>query len=153
MGRPDKVERALLDASSLLGVVQGDPEFDCLKTLLVAVDRGDVTLVESTAILTEVLPRHTRDTEAHALARRTMLELLESQDTELVDVSTVVARKAGQLKVDLGLTTWDAVHLATAILAKVDVLIVRDHKFPEGDYEGVCVTGPFDIDEDKLPIG
>jgi len=153
MGRPDKVVRALFDASSLLGVVQGDPEFACLTTLLAAVDRGEVTLVESTSILAEVLPHHTRDTEAHALARRTMLELLESQDTELVDVSTVVARKAGQLKADLGLTTWDAMHLATAILAKVDVLIVRDHKFPEGDYEGVCVTGPFNIDEDKLPLG
>lgn len=153
MGRPDKVERALLDASSLLGVVLGDAEFACLTTLLDAVDRGEVTLVESTAILAEVLPRHSRDTAAHARARRLIQALLESQTTELVDVSTVVARKAGQLKADLGLTTWDAVHLATAILAKVDVLIVRDHKFPKGDYEGVFVTGPFDIDEDKLPLG
>ena len=46
--------------------------------------------------------------------------------------------------------TWDAVHLATAILAGVDVVVVRDHKFPDGDYEGVHITGPFDLDEDKL---
>lgn len=45
---------------------------------------------------------------------------------------------------------WDAVHLATAILAGVDVFIARDHKFPEGEHEGVYVTGPFDIDDDKL---
>ena len=70
-----------------------------------------------------------------------------------MDVSTAVARKAGELKSDLGLHTWDAIHLATAILAKVDVLIVRDHKFPTGDYEGVYVTLPFDVDEDKLPLG
>ncbi len=37
-----------------------------------------------------------------------------------------------------------------AILARVDVLVVRDDKFPKGDYEGVYVTGPFDLDEDKL---
>lgn len=55
-----------------------------------------------------------------------------------------------KIRARLGLTTWDAVHLATAILSNVDVLIVRDGKFPTGDYQGVYVTGPFDIDEDKL---
>lgn len=150
MGRPDKVGSALLDASSLIGVILGDPAFAGLRSLLAAVDRGEVILVESTAILAEVQPRHTRDTRAHARARDTVRALLESPETQLVDVSTAVARKAGDLKAELGLGTWDAVHLATAILAGVDVLIVRDHKFPEGDYEGVYVTGPFDIDEDKL---
>jgi hypothetical protein len=27
---------------------------------------------------------------------------------------------------------------------------VRDHKFPDGEYEGVYITSPFDIDDDKL---
>jgi hypothetical protein len=40
--------------------------------------------------------------------------------------------------------------VATAILAEVDVLIVRDGRFPEGNYEGVWVTGPFDINEGDL---
>lgn len=150
MGRPDKVESALLDASSLLGVVQGEEEFACLRSLLAAIDRGEVRLVESTAILTEVLPRHANDTEVHTRAREGIRALLEAQDTQLVDVSTVVARKAGDLRAEYGLKTWDAIHLATAILAGVDVLIVRDHKFPFGDCEGVHVSRPFDIDEDKL---
>jgi len=152
VGRPDKVERALLDASSLLGVVQGEAEFECLKSLLAAVDRGEVQLVESTAILTEVLPRHARDTPAHTRAREGIRTLLESQDTQLVDVSTVVARKAGDLRAKHGLKTWDAIHLATAILAGVDVLILRDSQFPLGNYEGVYVSRPFDIDDDKLPV-
>lgn len=75
---------------------------------------------------------------------------MESPTTQLVDLSTAVARKAGDLRVKHGLTTWDAVHLATAVLAGVDVLVVRDGKFPKGEYESVHVTGPFDIDEDKL---
>lgn len=152
MARPDKVERALLDASALIGVIKGEKEFECLKTLLAAVDRTEVTLVESTAMLAEVQPEHTKDTELHVLAREAVRALLESPATELVDVSAVVARKAGDLRVKHGMSTWDAVHLATAILAKVDVLIVRDGKFPTGNYEGVYVTGPFDIDDDKLPI-
>ncbi|HVX69974.1 MAG TPA: PIN domain-containing protein [Mycobacteriales bacterium] len=151
MARPDKIESALLDASSLIGVVQGEEEFACLKSLLAAVDRGTIKLVESTSILTEVLPHHARDSETHRRAREGVLALLESPDTQLVDVNTIVARKAGELRAKHpGLKTWDAIHLATAILARVDVLIVRDSKFPEGDYEGVYVSRPFDIDEDKL---
>lgn len=152
MARPDKIESALLDASSLIGVIKGEQEFECLKTLLAAVDRGEVTLVESTAILAEVQPEHTRDTELHALAREAVRALLESPATQLVDVNTVVARKAGELRVKQGMSTWDAVHLATAILAGVDVLIVRDGKFPTGTYQGVYISRPFDIDDDKLPV-
>lgn len=151
MARPNRIERALLDASALIGVIKGEEEFECLKTLLAAVDRGEVTLVESTAMLAEVQPEHTRDTEFHALARDTVRALLESPATELVDVNAVVARKAGQLRVKHNMSTWDAVHLATAIIANVDVLIVRDGKFPKRHYEGVYVTAPFDIDDDKLP--
>ena len=83
MARPDKIESALLDASSLIGVIKGEQEFECLKTLLAAVDRGEVTLVESTAILAEVQPEHTRDTELHALAREAVRALLESPATQL----------------------------------------------------------------------
>lgn len=151
MGRPDKIARALLDASALIGVIKGEADFACLKALLEAVDRGEVTLVESTAVLAEVQPKHAMDTRSHTPAREAVRALLESPATELVDVNTVVARMAGELRVKHGMTTWDAVHLATAIVAKVDVLIVRDGKFPKGDYEGVYVTVPFDIDEDKLP--
>lgn len=150
MARPDKIESALLDASSLLGVVQGEEEFACLKSLLAAVDRGAIKLVESTAILAEVLPHHARDTETHKRAREGVRALLESPDTQLVDVTTVVSRMAGDLRAEFGLKTWDAIHLATAVLSRVDVLIVRDHKFPVGAYEGVHISRPFDIDEDKL---
>lgn len=153
MARPDKIGSVLLDASALLGLVVDDPDFRCLRSLLAAIERGEVRLVESTAILAEVLVRHQKDTARHALARRSLRALLESPETHLVDLSTVVARKAGELKVKHGLKTWDAVHLATALLENVDVLIVRDHKFPKGHYEGVYVTGPFDLDEDKLPLG
>jgi hypothetical protein len=44
------------------------------------------------------------------------------------------------------------IHLATAILAGVDGLIVRDGKFPMGNYEGVYISRPFDIDVYRLPV-
>lgn len=42
MGRPDKIESVLLNASALIGVIKAEPEFECLKSLLAAVDRGEV---------------------------------------------------------------------------------------------------------------
>jgi len=148
--RPDKIESVLLDASALIGVIVDDPEFRCLRSLLEAVDRGEVRLVESTAILAEVLHRHEDDAKEHQFARDLIRELLLSPATQLVDVSIAVARKAGELRERHGLKTWDAVHLATAIVAEVDILIARDRKLIEGEYEGVHVTTPFDIDDDKL---
>lgn len=152
MAKPKKIERALLDASALIGYIKGEPDFACLKSLMDAVDKGEVTLVESTAILAEVQPGHREDNARHANARATVRALLESPATELVDVSTPIARKAGELRVEHRMHTWDAVHLATAILAKVDVVVVRDGKFPLEECEGVRVTGPFDLDADKLPF-
>ncbi len=151
MGRPDRIGRVLLDASCLLGVIKGEPDMACLRSLLRAVERGEVVLVESTAIFVEVLPVHSDPT---GLARRReILQLLESAEVELIDVTAVVARKAADLRRQYGLKTWDAVHLATAIVARADVLMMRDDKFPADTVvDGVYVTKPFDIDDDKLPL-
>jgi len=62
----------------------------------------------------------------------------------------VIARKAAEYRASHGIKTWDAIHLATAIVGKADVFIARDHKLKPGNYEGVCVTLPFDYDEGKL---
>lgn len=97
MAKPDQVRRALLDASCLIGVITGDPAFASLRSLLRAVDDGRVSLVESTAILTEVRPIHPQGD----LAKRAVIrELLESPRTELIDVSVLVARRAGDLCAD-----------------------------------------------------
>lgn len=107
-------------------------------------------MVESTAILTEVRSRHGTDDPDRARAREALRSLLKSPRTHLVDVNVLVARKAGELAANLGLKTWDAVHLATAVLTGVDVMVVRDGRLPEGEYEGVYVTGPFDLNEGNL---
>jgi predicted nucleic acid-binding protein len=150
LARPDSVSKAPLDASAVIGVMKADPYYAPLKSLLAAIARNDVTLVASTAMLVEVRPTHDGDTAAHPRARDAARALLESPGTEMVDVNLLVARRAGELADKYGLHTWDAVHLATAVLTQTDVMVARDQKLPEGDYEGVWVTGPFDIDSDKL---
>ena len=154
MARPSDIRSVLLDASCLIGVIKGEPDMHCLQSLLVAIERGDVRLVESTAILAEVLPDHDSDDSGADSTREAILSLLESTDVELVDVSVPVARKAADFRVRYGMRTWDAVHLATGVVAGVDVVMARDGKFPfDETLEQVFVSKPFDIDDDKLPIG
>lgn len=143
--------RVVLDASALIGLINGDPDFAVLKSLLAALDAGEAKLIESTAIFVEVLPEHARDIAP--AARGEILALLRSPDVQIVDVGLRVAEKAASLRVQFGLKTWDAVHLATAIVAEADVFIGRDHKFPDGEtVEGVKVRRPFDVFEDRLPF-
>lgn len=150
MARPDHVGRVLLDSSCLLGLIKGDEFYRPLASLMTSVARGETVLVESSAIFAEVLPEHGG---GDAKRRGEILTLLQSVEVQLVDVSVLIARKAGDLRVEHGLQTWDAVHLATSILAGVDVLFVRDHRFPTGTVvEGVYVSEPHDIDDDKLPL-
>ena len=47
--------------------------------------------------------------------------------------------------------TWDAVHLATAVLAQCDVCFVADTDFPlDQSVEGVWVSLPFDVEGEHL---
>lgn len=62
-------------------------------------DREAIRLVESTAILIEVRPHHNGDSWENVRVREDLLALLQSRKTHLVDVNTVVTRKAGQLNV------------------------------------------------------
>lgn len=152
MGKPnERPRRVVLDASALIGLIDGDADFAVLKSLLSALDDGEAMLVESTAIFGEVLPEHGKDITP--AARAEIIALLRGPDVQIVDVGLTVATKASQLRVRFGLKTWDAIHLATAIVSGADIFIGRDHKFPAGQVvEGVEVRKPFDIFEDRLPF-
>ena len=151
MAKDKAPKRVLLDASALIGLIQGDPEFAVLKSLLQALENGEARLVESTAIFVEVLPN--RSTDLDPSVREDILTLLRGQDVEIVDVNLVVASKAAALRVQYGLKTWDAIHIATAIVTGAEVVIGRDRKFPDGEVvEGVSIREPYDIFEDRLPF-
>ena len=151
MAKDKAPKRVLLDASALIGLIQGDPEFAVLKSLLQALENGEARLVESTAIFVEVLPN--RSTDLDPSVREDILTLLRGPDVEIVDVNLVVASKAAVLRTQYGLKTWDAIHIATAIVTGADVVIGRDRKFPDGEVvEGVSIREPYDIFEDRLPF-
>lgn len=139
-----------MDAPCLIGVITGDHAFAPLRSVLRAVDDNRVTLVESTAILTEVRPIHPQGDLAKRAVTR---ELLESPRHRVDRRLGGGGRHAGDLCADYGLSTWDGIHLATGIISGVGVVFVRDSKFPtDQTIDGVHVSEPYDIDEDKLPL-
>lgn len=145
--RPEVVKRVCLDASCLIGIVQGEEAFAPLRSLLSRITSGKVEMVLSSAILAEFLPNHPRsDRDMTSELRR----LVKSQAT-LIDVTPVLADMTADLRQEFGLKTWDAVHLATSILTECDVLFVRDEKFPTGCIvQGVWVSAPYDIEGEHL---
>lgn len=145
--KPEVVRRACLDASCLIGIVQGEEAFRPLRSLLQGISAGSVELLASTALLAEFLPNHPR---SNKLLAHDLRNLLKTQAT-LLDVTPSVADLACELRELYGMSTWDAVHLATSITGKADVLFVRDNKFPVDQLvQGVWVSAPFDIEGEHL---
>lgn len=145
--RPESISRVCFDASCLIGIVQGEVAFAPLKSTLAGVVDGRIEIVASTALLAELLPNHPRGNPSAAVELR---QLLKTQAT-LIDVTPTVAELAGEFREEFGLSTWDAVHLATSVVGNADVLFVRDGKFPtEALVRGVWVSGPYDIEGTHL---
>lgn len=109
-----------------------------MQAVLNAVGRGEIDLVLSTASLVEVLPAHGSDDPDMGSRRELVLESLESSRAESVDVSPPIARLAATYRGSIGpKKSMDAIHLATAVLAKVDALVTSDVKdFPTGTLVG-----------------
>ena len=51
----------------------------------------------------------------------------------------------------MGLKTWDAVHLATAVRGRAQVMFIRDGKVPTDTYvDGVYISEPWDLRPEDL---
>ncbi len=149
--KPEKVRRVSLDASCWLELIEDTSGTHPLRSLLLAADRGEVVIAASTALLIEVLPEHPASPNSEE-ARRKVRDRLRAVETELIDVGTRVADKAAEYRVRFHpMKTWDAVHLATAVVGECDVLFVSDFDFPlDRNVDGVWVSRPYDIEGEHL---
>jgi predicted nucleic acid-binding protein len=148
VAKPESVDRVYLDASCLLGTIMGDAAVRPLTTVLDRLDAGRLTLVASTALLIEVRPAHPRGDDA---ARTKLRRLLEAPATELIDVDVTVAHRAAAYAGEYTMKTWDAVHLATAVAGRCDVLFALDGRFPlDVVVDGTLVSRPYDLDGPHL---
>jgi len=143
-----KPTRILVDACCFLVYVTGQvQDVRAARQLLEHIQDGEIQLVESPAILAEVPPKHESDNASGGGKRLLIRGLLESEGVEYVDLTTAVARKAGDYMVSYGLNSMDAIHLATAVLGNVDALVtLNTQDFPMGQsVEGVLVLSPEDF--------
>jgi predicted nucleic acid-binding protein len=90
------------------------------------VDSGIVSGISSVITLTEVLTKP-KQTGNQRLEREYRSLLLQSRHVSLVEVDTVIAERAADLRARWRIRTPDALHIATALDAGCQAFLTNDH--------------------------
>ena len=117
-----------IDASGLIYSVERiEPYRTMLEPMWEQVQDGDLAVVSSPVLVTEVLVKPLRDdnTEIELQYR----ELFASNAVRLLDASYQVFEDAARLRAETGLKTSDALHAATALRAGCTLFITNDTDF------------------------
>ncbi|HUW40656.1 MAG TPA: type II toxin-antitoxin system VapC family toxin [Rectinemataceae bacterium] len=119
----------LLDSSPLIYLVEGSPlrRRAVERFLAYAADRG-LRLVASTLIWTELLHKPLASGET-ALADRYRSLLADSDRLALAPVDVAIAEEAARLRTLRRLQLADAIHLATALVLRVDAILGNDERW------------------------
>lgn len=115
-----------LDTAPIVYYLEANAEFGpIIRPVLDAVIRGEIQAVVSSLIVTELLVHPLRANNTELLARYE--ELLEGTPSLTVrDLTTPIAKTAAVLRAAYNLKTPDAIHLATALEADVEVFMTND---------------------------
>ncbi|TDU89186.1 putative nucleic acid-binding protein [Kribbella voronezhensis] len=145
MTSPDRPSAVYLDSSAFIAAILAEHGSEPIIDLLEKVEQGSITLVAATASLVEVrgggLSR-----PADPAVDAAILSRLLGPNVLLVELDRVTALKARALAQKYRLKTWDAVHLASAIVGGAEVLMTLDTDFPlDTDVEGVWVCKPYQL--------
>lgn len=105
-----------------------DKHFEPVKALFQGIERGLFDAIMSSLVFTELLVPAYRVGE-HDLAMRTFTYLERFPNLSVVPISSAIAREAARLRARYGLRTPDALHSATALTRKADVILTNDKHF------------------------
>lgn len=115
-----------LDTNPIIYLTEGNTAFKAsIASLFAEFERAEARLITSELALTEalVLPLRQADVELVAVYERLFDDLIEA-----LPVSREVLIMAARLRAETpALRTPDAIHLATALLARADVFLSSDH--------------------------
>jgi predicted nucleic acid-binding protein len=100
-----------------------------VRPVFAAIAAGQLPAVTSGLMLLETLVQPYR-VENAALADRYEALLTRSRGLHLVEITRAVCRAAAQLRAAHSVKTPDALHLATALLAKCPVFLTNDRELP-----------------------
>ena len=159
LARPDiaNPELVYLDSNFYLDVLRGDEQrYATLRHILEAWRRGEVRVVTSALTIAEVLNLRRRA----GLTRLRLPPEREPQIDELfnhrdmnriliVDVTRQLAAESRQLVWGHGIEPRDAIHICTALLAKVPVMFTSDQELWSKDVGG---DPPLSIEEPRWNV-
>lgn len=131
-----------IDADVFICVLRRDKDtWPLALAALEAAERGAVTLVASRLLAVEV-GRYRGDV-SHARVTAHLVRFLEQVSLRWWEVDLRVQVKALELSQRYKLTSQDAIHLATAVLARCEYFFTYDGRFPvDSEVDGVTVTRP-----------
>ncbi|MET8359349.1 type II toxin-antitoxin system VapC family toxin [Micromonospora sp. NPDC005171] len=143
MARPDYPSSIYLDSNTLIRALLNKSGAEPIAELLRLAQAGKIRIVISTLSYVEVRGWGKTDPYPSDLDDR-CLALLDSPAIERVEFFREVAVRARRYAYTYRLSNYDAVHLASAVVASVDVLMTGDTDFPHGrSIDGVWVDEPY----------
>jgi predicted nucleic acid-binding protein len=143
VARPDRPSTVYLDASAVISAIKGEPGHEPVARVLELAEAGALALVTSTILLVEARGGGLGET-ADESGERELLAYLDHPAWALVELDRAVALRARRLCLRFGLHNYDAVHLASAIEGRAEVLMTFDKRFPIGSaVEGVWIDRPY----------
>jgi predicted nucleic acid-binding protein len=151
VARPNSFQTIYLDSSALIAVIQNEKGCDPIKQVLALADRRILTVYASPLILVEV--RGQRRGENDVGRDRKALEIFDGRVTR-IDLNRKVALRARQYVGVHRLKPPDAIHLASAVEAAVDIMWTLDKDFQhlwQTTVDGVWVDEPYEFGQQAFP--
>lgn len=143
MERPNTYKYAYLDSCTLIRMFTRDDGWELMQRIVDAGERSILTLYTSPLSMVEVLGQSPGATFDPALEARVRAQL-DSNATMPIEFEMVVAEKAREIVFDHGLKTCDAIHLASAAIARAEVFFTYDVGISRiGTYNDVWIGEPY----------
>jgi predicted nucleic acid-binding protein len=121
--------RIALDTVSFIYFLERHPTYyRPAKDLFERIEKGKIEAVASTLVLTELLVPAFREEDSSS-AHEVFRLLAHFPHLKLIEVTANIAFEASRLRAESSLRTPDALHLATALMQKVDWFVTNDKAF------------------------
>lgn len=151
MARPENPSSVYLDSNALIYAIVKRPGHEPIAEVLRLAQADKLTVVISTLSYVDVRGWGRTDPYPPDLDRR-CIDVLDDPRLLRVEFTRKVAVNARRVAYTYGLKNPDAIHLASAVEAGVDVLMTADMRFPHGQLvEGVWVDVPYEPGPPVLP--
>ena len=145
MTRPDEFTRIYFDANIFTHMFNRDSKYHAVVGQLVAlVDQRQLELVVSPIVYIEALgqsPGAPVDEQREA----SILALIQDRRVRTQEFNLLVAERARNFILRRSMPKWDALHLASAIEARCQILFTTDNgDYPVGsEVDGVWIDHPY----------